>query len=53
MNIEPINKFWIEPTREELAAVNDKLKSLLLAAVIVAAFGWGLAAFVIFSRGPQ
>ena len=45
MHFEPINKFWIAPTPAELAAANARLKALLLAAVIVAAIGWGLFAW--------
>lgn len=42
MSFEPQNKFWIEPTREELAKANAQLRSVLVAVFIVAATGWGL-----------
>jgi len=51
MKFEPIDRFWIQPTREEMAADNARLKSWLLAAVVVASIGWGVAAFAIILIG--
>ena len=40
MRFEPVKKFWIAPTSEELAAENARLKSWLLALAVLAVFGW-------------
>jgi hypothetical protein len=42
MNFEPVKQFWIEPSREELAAANHRLMVLLVLAFVLAASGWGL-----------
>jgi hypothetical protein len=42
MTFEPINKYWQQPTKAELAATNAHLKTALVAVAVVAVIGWGL-----------
>lgn len=48
MQFEPINKFWIAPTAQELAAANARLKSALVAASAAAVAGWCLFFWRVF-----
>ncbi len=42
MNFEPVNKFWIEPTRDELAAQVRGLRTIVVILFVAAMTGWGL-----------
>lgn len=47
MSTEPQHKFWIEPTRAELAEANVRLKSWLVAMSMAAIIGWGFFLFMV------
>lgn len=42
MTFEPINKFWQEPTKAELAKTNARLKTALVAVAVAGVIGWAL-----------